>query len=91
VDIVFCLHGQIEIDDVRNRWHVNSARGDIRGNHNLNSSFEQHPDDSVTGMLRQIAMQGCDRMTCVAQPTSLIFSRQLGRHENNGLLHARRC
>jgi hypothetical protein len=42
-------------------------------------------------MLGQIAMQGCDRMTRVAQPTSLIFSRQLGRHENDGLLHARRC
>jgi hypothetical protein len=90
VDIVFCLHGQVEIDDVRNRWHVNTARGDVRRNHNLNSPFEQHPHDPVTGMLRQIAMQGCDCMTCVAQTTSLIFSRQLGRHKNDGLLHASR-
>jgi hypothetical protein len=56
VDIVFCLHWQVEVDDVRNRWHVNATRGYIGRNHNLDSAFKQHPDDPVTGMLRQIAV-----------------------------------
>jgi hypothetical protein len=87
VNIVFRLHRQIKIDDVRNGWHIDATRGHIGRNHNLNSAFEQHPDDPVTGMLRQIAVQCSDRVACVAQAPGLVFSRQLGRHENNRLLH----
>jgi hypothetical protein len=89
MDIIFCLHRQIKIDDMRNRWHVNAARGHIGCNHDLNSAFKQHPDDPVTGMLRQIAMQCSDRVTCLPQAPGLIFSRQFSRHENDGLIHSR--
>jgi len=87
VNIIFRLHRQIKIDDVRNGWYINATRGHIGRNHDLNSAFKQHPDDPVPGMLRQIAVQCSDRMACLTQTPGLVFSRQLGRHENNGLLH----
>lgn len=73
---------------MRNRWHVNASRRHIRRNDNLNSTLEQHPDDSVAGMLRKITVQGSHRVTCIPQSTGLILGRQLGRHENDRLLHA---
>jgi hypothetical protein len=54
----------------------------------LNSSFKQHPDDPIAGMLRQIAVEGSNRVACLPQPARLIFRRQLGRHKNDRLLHA---
>jgi hypothetical protein len=90
VNIIFGFHRQIEIDDVRNRWHVDATRSHIRRNHNLTSPFEQHPNDSVASMLRQIAMQGGDRVSCIAEASSLVFGRQFGRHKNDRLIHPRR-
>ena len=49
-----------------NRGHINAARRHIGRHHNLDPTFEQHPDDPVAGVLRQVAMQGCDRMARVS-------------------------
>jgi len=39
-------------------------------------------------MLRQISVEGCNRVACLSQATGLILGRQLGRHKNDRLLHA---
>ena len=49
-----------------NGGHIDAARRHIGRHHDLDPTFEQHPDDPVAGVLGQVAMQGRDRMTGVS-------------------------
>jgi hypothetical protein len=49
-----------------NRGYIDAARRDIGRHDDLDPTFEQHPDHPITGVLRQVAMQGRDRVTRVS-------------------------
>jgi len=51
---------------MRNRGHIDAACRHIGRHDDLNPTFEQHPDDPIAGVLRQVAMQGRDRMARVS-------------------------
>ncbi len=88
VGVVLGLHGQSEVEHVRDGGHVNTARGHVGGDQNLHLAVAQRHQAAVAQALAQGAVQRHSGKAGLLQfgGQAVAFDLRAGKH--NGLVNA---
>ena len=89
VHVVFGLHRQVVVDDVRDALHVDAARGDVGGHEHFQPAAAQRLQRAVARALVHVAVHGRGRVTLAVQVLRELVGVALGRGEDDGLQHVR--
>ena len=84
--VVFRFHGQAEVKDVANGWHIDTTGGDISGYQDLNLALTQSHQAAITQALAQGTVQGNRREAFLLQVIGQAIALNLCTGKNNGLI-----
>ena len=74
--------GHIEVDDVRNAFHVETARGDVGGDHDLICAAPEAFESGLTLPLRTVAVQARYFISGVVNLLGQLFGAMFGARED---------
>ena len=87
MDVILRFHRQAVVDHVGNRWHVDSARGNVSGDQHFDGAIAQRFQTTRTNHLWHRAVQAGSRVTRAAQLVGQLVGFNLRSGENQRLIH----
>ncbi len=87
MDVILWFHRQAIVDHVGDRWHINSASGNVGGDQHFDGAIAQRFQTPGANHLWHCAVQTGCRITRAAQLVGQLISFDLSGGKNHRLIH----